>query len=85
MSKLEKKSREKKKGEEEKFYELGLYYFSPFSFFFNTYKYFQAAATYKTKRSLFINKFLENYVDPQQTHTFISHKPRLTKDNQSKR
>jgi len=30
--------------------------------------YFPAPSTYKMKRSLFTNKFLEYYVGPQQTH-----------------
>jgi hypothetical protein len=52
---------------------------------FYTYNYFPAPSTYKMKRSLFTNKFLEYYVGPQQTHIFTYHKPRLAKHNQSKR
>jgi hypothetical protein len=77
------KAKQKNRGEEEKFSELGLSLFS--RFFFYTYNYFPAASRYKIKRSLFTNKFLEYYVGPQHTHIFTYHKPRLAKHNQSKR
>jgi len=81
VSKPVEKNRAKNGGEEEKFSELGLYFFSRsflFFFFFFTHTYFPVASPYKIKRA-FLQMFLEGYVDIQHTNVFTYYKPRFKK------
>jgi hypothetical protein len=87
VSKPEEKNRAKNKGEEEKFSELGLYFFSWFFFFlFFTHTYFSAASRQHTKQREYFYKQISRRLRRYTTHTFSpTTNQGLTKQNHVKK
>jgi hypothetical protein len=92
LSKPDEESRAKNRGGKERYSELGVFFLSRFFHFFFLFLFyfvtpihsFPAAFIYKTKRSLFTNKFLEEYVDSDHTFSVTTNQG-LIKYNESKK